>query len=123
MNNFLNDNRFYMVFKDSKGVSHKAYHVVNNELVKTPEYEAHLAQYAKHNYTSEDYKNGKRKPIMLNKEFRQAIAAIVAGIMILLVVGGPLSLLGGTIYNTMINPPQGSNACAHNNDAVCNRHN
>ena len=64
-NNLLNDNRFYMVFKDDKNKSHKAYHVVNGELVKTPEYEAHLAQYAKHNYTSEDYKNGKRKPIGL----------------------------------------------------------
>ena len=98
-NNLLNDNRFYMVFKDDKNKSHKAYHVVNGELVKTPEYEAHLAQYAKHNYTSEDYKNGKRKPIALK------VISVISLIFILsYVVVLPLLVEGSFVYSVITTP-------------------
>jgi hypothetical protein len=75
-NNFINDNRLYMVFTDNNNKKHKAYHVVNGELVKTPEYEAHLAKY-------EAKQNADKKLAKIEKKITKIAAIALASLLII----------------------------------------
>lgn len=93
-NNFINDNRLYMVFTDNNNKKHKAYHVVNGELVKTPEYETHLAEYAKHNYTSKDYNAGKKPP-------KKSDGTKVVAFLLIAALAIPTIFIGSFVKATM----------------------
>lgn len=90
-NNYINDTRFYMVFKDEKNISHKAYHVVNGELVKTPEFIAHL----------EAEEKGRKSM----KRFRKATAIFFA-----LLILSPLVFVG-SFFNAIFDAATGE-ACS-----------
>ena len=75
-NNFINDNRLYMVFTDDNNKKHKAYHVVNGELVKTPEYEAHLASQIKEQETD-------KKLAKIEKKITKIAAITLASLLVI----------------------------------------